>query len=200
MTVYAAIPANQSTRNPSTYKINYQINNTLVTSVAGLNKDCGTSLSPLGPGVTPTQRMNPFYVQAIAPSKCLINSKSNINFGNKPSSATNIESVGTNPINLTCTNGTVYNIGLAPSNGSTVGLGAMKGTTGNNNQVPYQLRSTTGVNGTVWGNTATSSNVGNGVTANGTGSAQNRSVYATVPSADFRPDNYSDIVTININY
>lgn len=201
ITIYAAIPANQGEMNPGIYKINYADNNTLVTSVAGLNKDCKpTEHPPLGPGVTQTQRMNAFYVQANAPTKCLINSKSNINFGNKPSSATNIESTGTNPINLTCTKNTVYNIGLAPSNGSKVGLGAMRGTVDSNSQVPYQLRSTAGLNGVIWGNTATSNNVGNGVTGTGTGLAQNKSVYATIPSADVKPDTYKDTVTINVNY
>jgi spore coat protein U-like protein len=144
--------------------------------------------------------MNTFYVQANASTKCLINSKSNIDFGNTPSSANNIESKGTNPINLTCTNGTVYNIGLAPSNDNKDGAGVMKGSGGNSDLVPYQLRSTPSLSGTPWGNTATSTSLGNGVMGTGTGTAQNKSVYVTVPSADFKPDTYSDIVTINVNY
>lgn len=199
LTIYAAIPPNQSGKSAGYYKLNFNINDTLVTSVAGINGNCASS-SGSGPGVTPNQRMNTFYVQANAPTKCLINSKSNIDFGNTPSSANNIESKGTNPINITCTNGTVYNIGLAPSNGNKDGAGVMKGSGGNSDLVRYQLRSTPGLSGTPWGNTATSTNLGNGVTGTGTGTAQNKSVYATVPSADFKPDTYSDIVTISVNY
>lgn len=76
----------------------------------------------------------------------------------------------------------------------------MTGSVGNSGSVPYQLRSAPGPSGTPWGNTATSTDLGNGVAGTGTGAAQNTSVYATVPSADFRPDTYSDIVTINVNY
>ena len=173
LTIYAAILPNQIGKSAGGYKLNFNINDTLVTSVAGINGNCASS-SGSGPGVIPTQRMNTFYVQANAPTKCLINSKSNVDFGNTPSSTNNIESKGTNPINLTCTNGTVYNIGLAPSNGNKDGAGVMKGSGGNSDMVPYQLRSTAGLSGTPWGNTATSTNLGNGVAGTGTGSAQKK--------------------------
>lgn len=197
LTVYAAIPPNQSGKSAGDYKLNFNINDTLVTSVAGINGNCASS-SGSGPGVTPTQRMNTFYVQANAPTKCLINSKSNIDFGNTPASATNIKSKGTNPINLTCTNGTVYNIGLAPSNSNKDGAGVMKGTSGNLDLVPYQLRS---ADGTAWGNNgSTYSTLTNGVFGQGNGAVQSHTVHVIVPSADFKPDTYSDIVTINVNY
>ena len=76
----------------------------------------------------------------------------------------------------------------------------MSGTGGNLDKVPYQLRSTAGINGTIWGNTATSTTVGNGVADFGTGSNKSHTVFVTVPSVDVRPDNYSDTVTINVNY
>jgi spore coat protein U-like protein len=75
----------------------------------------------------------------------------------------------------------------------------MAGTGGNTNKVPYQLYQTA-AGTTVWGNTATSTSVGNGVAGIGNGSAKSLTVYATAPSSDFKPDTYSDIVTINVNY
>ncbi len=128
---------------------------------------------------------------------------SDINLGSVASTATNV--AGNDTINVTCTKGTPYFIGLAPSvaNGGTdTGLGAMASNSGggNTDKVPYQLRSTAGASGTIWGNTATASSVGNGVTATGTGAAQSHTVYATVASANFAADTYADTVTVNVNY
>lgn len=95
---------------------------------------------------------------------------------------------------------TPYYIGLAPSNSASTGAGAMHGTGGNTDTVPYQLSSTAGPSGTVWGNTATTTTVGNGVSGTGTGANQSISVYATVPSANYTPDSYTDTVTVNVNY
>ena len=72
--------------------------------------------------------------------------------------------------------------------------------TGNTDSVPYQLRSAPGMTGTIWGNTATSSSVGNGVSGGGNGTAQSITVYATTPSANFTPDSYADTVTVTVNY
>lgn len=68
----------------------------------------------------------------------------------------------------------------------------MSGTGSNNDKVPYQLRSTSGLSGTKWNS--------DGVTRIGSGAEQLESVYVTVPSADFRRDNYSDTVTIKVSY
>jgi spore coat protein U-like protein len=122
----------------------------------------------------------------------------NLSLGNIPATSTAIS--GSTTISVTCPNGTPYYIGLSPSNGSSTGAGAMSGTGGNTDHPAYQLRSTSGSSGTIWGNTATSSSVGNGVAGTGTGAAQNRSVYLTMPSANFQPGTYSDTVTINVNY
>lgn len=129
---------------------------------------------------------------------------SNINIGTVASTATN--SAGNNTINVTCTKATPYYIGLAPSvanGGNNAGLGSMAGTggvPGNSDKVPYQLRSTAGAAGTIWGNTATTSSVGNGVASSGTGSAQSHTVYATVASANYTADSYADTVTVTVNY
>jgi spore coat protein U-like protein len=124
-------------------------------------------------------------------------STSNISIGTVTSTATNTQ--GTNTINVTCSKTTPYFIGLAPSNASTTGAGVMAGTiSGNTDTVPYQLYSGTGT--TIWGNTATSTAVGNGVAGTGTGAVQAISVYATAPGANYTPDAYKDTVTVNVNY
>ncbi|MBF6601930.1 MAG: spore coat protein U domain-containing protein [Sphingorhabdus sp.] len=124
---------------------------------------------------------------------------SNIDLGTVDSTATNVE--GSNSIAVTCTKGTPYFIGLAPSSGDTTGSGTMASTTaGNLDVVPYQLQQAAGAGGTVWGNTATASNIGNGVTGTGSGAAQMHTVYAVAPSANFTADSYKDTVTVNVNY
>ena len=142
----------------------------------------------------------PFQIQATVVPSCEVTAtSSNVNLGSRSAQETNIS--GNNSINVNCTTGARYNIGLAPSNGNMGGAGVMSGlTTGNTDKVPYQLRSSAGIGGTIWGNTATSNAVGNGVAGIGNGAPQPQTVYVTVPSADFKPDNYSDTVTINVNY
>lgn len=142
----------------------------------------------------------PFTVSAQVSKSCAVTAGSALNFGSVDSTATNI--TGSNTIAVTCTNGTAYYVGLAPSNVSITGAGVMSGTVtpGNTDKVPYQLRSTAGMSGTIWGNTATSTSAGNGVAGTGNGNGQSLTVYATAPSANYTPDTYSDTVTVNVNY
>lgn len=129
---------------------------------------------------------------------------SNINIGTIASTATN--SPGSNTISVTCTTGTPYYVGLAPSaenGGDTAGSGAMAstgGVVGNADLVPYQLQQTAGDGGTIWGNTATTTTAGNGVAGTGTGAAQSHTVHALVPSANYTADAYADTVTVHVNY
>ncbi len=147
-----------------------------------------------------TKPIETFTVQATVVNSCEITTTNDVNLGNYPASNTNILGSNSNAIGITCTKDAPYTIGLAPSNENQVGLGVMSGTGSNTDKVPYQLRSAPGLNGKIWGNTATSTNMGNGVKDIGNGLVQNKPVYVTVPSADFKPDNYSDTVTIKVNY
>lgn len=143
----------------------------------------------------------PFTVQAALQPSCIITATSNVNLGSYSANSTNITGSNSSAITVHCTNGSSYYIGLQPSNNNTNGAGVMSGLTGSNtDKIPYQLRSTAGINGTIWGNTATSTTVGNGVAGFGIGSPKSHEVFVTVPSADFKPDNYSDTVTIKVNY
>ena len=104
---------------------------------------------------------------------------------------------GTSDIQVQCSNGTPYEVGLAPSNSDSTGAGIMSGTTGD--EVPYQLHSASAT-GPIWGNTATSTDTGNGVHGVGDGTAQSIPVFAVAPSANFMPGDYTDLVTVNVNF
>ena len=142
----------------------------------------------------------PFTALATVVKACTVvaGAASDIVMGPVSAMATNV--AGNNSISVTCSGGTSYNIGLAPSNGNNAGAGVMSGTGGNTDKVPYQLRSTSGTGGTIWGNTATASAVGNGVAGSGNGVARSVPVYVTVPSANYTPDTYTDTVTVNVWY
>lgn len=130
-------------------------------------------------------------------------SSSNINLGSVNASATN--TTGNSTISVNCSKITPYFIGLAPSaanGGGTTGAGAMSSVANaalNTDKVPYQLNQISAT-GPVWGNTATTTTVGNGVAGIGTGLAQTYTVYATAASANFTPDSYADTVTVNVKY
>tara|TARA_R110002126_G_scaffold74869_1_gene186555 strand:+ start:3418 stop:4452 length:1035 start_codon:yes stop_codon:yes gene_type:complete len=142
-------------------------------------------------------KSNPFSftVQATVIPSCKITAKpTDINF-KEIANATNIR--GSTSIGVTCTNGAPYTIGLIPSNDDQEGKGDMTGTAPNSDVIPYQLQSATGK---AWGNALTAESVGDGVANNGSGVNQSHTVYVIIPSADVKPDHYSDIVTINVNY
>ena len=146
----------------------------------------------------------PFKVQATVIKDCKVTANPGvISLGNEPASETNLSSNG--KIGVTCTNTTSYNIGLAPKTPDpegaiNSGAGLLNGTD-NKPTVPYQLRSASGSSGTKWGNNgSTFATLTNGVTGTSEGAELSHTVYVTVPSADFKPDSYSDTVNIRVNY
>lgn len=143
-----------------------------------------------------------FAVTANIAAQCKITTPPNdIDFGTQVGSATNLQ--GSTAVSVQCTRTTPYFIGLRPGNGNTAGAGVMNATSpvGNTDTVPYQLRQTAGMSGTIWGNTATSLVVGNGVAGTGLGStATPHTIYATVPTANHTAGSYQDTVTITVNY
>ncbi|MGC9561373.1 Csu type fimbrial protein [Brachymonas sp. M4Q-1] len=143
-----------------------------------------------------------FTVTATVAAQCAISTAANdLNFGSVSAGMGTV--TGSTAFGVTCTNGTPYYIGLLPSNGNTAGAGVMTSVANaatNTDQVPYQLRSTSGTSGTIWGNTATSTSVGNGVAGTGTGSAASYNIYGTATVANYTPDSYQDQVVINVNY
>jgi spore coat protein U-like protein len=180
---YGAIPGNQ-TSPPGTYTAHFY--NTVLGSPSGTQ--CNASQGVVS-GLTFT-----LDVQAVVTNACTISvGATDINFGNRPTTAVYLDA--SNTITVVCPPKTAYYVGLAAP-GSSTGAGTMKGTGGNTDKVPYQLHSGSPT-GPIWGNTATSANAGNGVAGTGTGSL---TAYAVVPSANYRPDTYTDTVTVYVNY
>lgn len=191
---YAQLPSGQTTAVPGTYS------STLAVSINGsytLSTGVAPSTCTSGPNSLNTGTAS-FVASAVLQKACIVTAN-NVNLGAVPSTA--INTTGSNTIGVTCSNTTPYYVGLAPSSGSTTGAGVMKGTiSGNTDTVPYQLSSTPGPSGTPWGNTATTTTVGNGVAGTGSGLSQSLTVYVTAPAANYTPDSYSDTVTVNVNY
>lgn len=140
----------------------------------------------------------PYTSSASVLAHCSITTFGVLDLGSVVASTTATSESSVNPINVTCTNNTSYNIGLAPSNGNEEGAGDMSGAD-DKIKLPYQLKSAVG---TPWGNNgSTYGTLTNGVKGKAkNGIAQTHTVYVTVPSTDFKPDNYSDTVTISVNY
>ncbi|MDM0033210.1 spore coat protein U domain-containing protein [Variovorax sp. J22P271] len=147
-----------------------------------------------------------FQVQIKINKACSVvaGTSSNIDFGTQDPSATGL--AANSSFSVTCSKKTPYFIGLAPSNASNAGLGSMTAqnvapVTGNTDSVPYQLRSVSSA-GAIWGDTATGTSVGNGVSGTGTGAPVPHPVFATIPGtgANVTPDSYADTVTIHVNY
>lgn len=125
-------------------------------------------------------------------------SASDLDLGTVASTATAMSD--SSNITVKCSNTVPYYVGLAPSSGATTGAGSLSPAGASPDLVPYQLRSSAGSSGTVWGNTATTTSTGNGVAGTGNGANQTLTVYVTAPSANYAPDTYSDTVTVTVNY
>lgn len=144
-----------------------------------------------------------FQVLMTITSSCHVSVGSDMNLGSVSSSTTNASS--SNTLSVNCSKNTHFNIGLSPSatnNGTDAGAGNLVSTDDaatNTDKIPYQLKQTSAT-GANWGNTATASDAGNGVSGTGTGANQSFTVYAVVANANFTPDTYSDVVTVNVNY
>lgn len=148
-----------------------------------------------------SQATGSFTVSLTVSSTCQVNTTgaSNITFpgvtaGTTPASASGVFSVN-------CSNGTPYNVGLAPSSGNTDGTGVLSSGATTIAYGLFQDASTS----TVWGNTATASSVGNGEAGTGAGMAVGNAhaftVYSKVTgSTDVPPNTYTDTVAINVNY
>lgn len=157
------------------------------------------------PGAQAVTATGTFQVLITILKSCAVSAGagSNLNLGSVNAGAVNTS--GSSTISVTCSKTTPYFIGLAPSTangGTNTGSGSMSSVVNsstNTDKVPYQLNQTSAT-GPVWGNTATSTTVGNGVAGTGTGLPQSYTVYATAPGSNFTPDNYADTVTVNVNY
>ena len=147
-----------------------------------------------------------FTVSLTVNKTCVVNttSASNITLPAVNAGAATTQTSGTFTVN--CSNLTPFYVGLQPSGSSTTGAGTLKGGIGNTSTIPYQLYQG-GSGTTIWGNTATTSSVGNGMSGTGAGMSSAKAVSFNVSanttgtnSTDVQPDTYSDTVTINVNF
>ena len=133
-----------------------------------------------------------FTVRIVIGAACIITSNTDMLFGNAGVLASAIDQTTT--INVQCTTGQAYNIGLDKGvHGASVSTRQMSGPGG---LINYSLSSDAGrtVN---WGATAGSDTV-NGV---GTGAVQSYTVYGRGPAqATPAPGTYSDTVAITVTY
>lgn len=127
----------------------------------------------------------------------LAGKSSDIDLGAHSSTATGLE--GKSEITVNCSPNTPYFIGLMPSNADDNGKGLLTSVS-SKDAVPYQLRSSAGKGGTIWGNTANAKDAGNGVAGVGIGADQTIPVYVTVDSANYTPAAYADVVTVAVNF
>ena len=142
--------------------------------------DCGNIL---------TNNRFPFVVQAHVAPVCEFISADNIDFGTHTAGSTNL--------NVRCTNGTPYTVGLIPSNGNQEGSGEMKSTNpANTDKVPYVLKK--GNSSEPWGNQ--SSGTGSAQRFTGDSSNQTHTISAEVQNTDYTPGEYKDKVTVDIRY
>ncbi|MEO8459448.1 MAG: spore coat protein U domain-containing protein [Dokdonella sp.] len=193
-TLYGQVSSGQTSAIPGSYNDNFSSGDTALT----INELKGNVAPGACAGAVTSVGSFPFNITATVARRCTVTTGTTLNLGTVASSATNVS--GNNSIVVTCATSTPYYVGLSPSNANNVGAGLMVGTGSNTDKVPYQLRSASGLSGTIWGNTSTSTSVGNGVAGTGNGVGQSFTVYATVTSANYTPDTYTDTVTVNVNY
>ncbi|MHC8397937.1 Csu type fimbrial protein [Pseudomonas sp. MDT1-17] len=162
------------------------------------------SCSGLIQGVSAATATGTLPVTLTLTKSCSVLTPTPITFG--PVDATTIVNSGasaTGTFKVQCSKTTPYFIGLTSLNASanTTGIGSLIGTGPNTDTVAYQLRQTS-ASGSIWGNTATATIVGNGVAGTGNGAAQTISVYASIAALTTAPtpDTYSDTVTVTVNY
>jgi spore coat protein U-like protein len=151
-------------------------------------------LALVGGGADAATTTSTFTVDVTIVAQCLINSASNLSFGNSQGVITgNVDATST--IVVQCTNTTAYDIGLDAG----VGAGASVTTrklTGGGATINYSLYTNPG-RSTVWGNTVLTDTV----PATGNGSAQSYTVYGRIPvQATPAPNAYSDTITVTVTY
>lgn len=165
------------------------------------------AVAGIGSTASATVATGNFTVSLVISKTCSVttSSASNITLGTAVTGGTSASSSGTFTVN--CSNTTPFFVGLQPAStagSNNTGSGTLKGTGSNSNTIAYQLYQNSGLT-TVWGNTATATSAGNGVSGTGAGMTAAKAITETVyanatGSTDVTPDTYSDTVAINVNF
>ncbi|WP_284088993.1 Csu type fimbrial protein [Acinetobacter pittii] len=140
----------------------------------------------------------------VVPSLCLLNSTSNVDFGNIGDIGTTSRDYTTQgAVNATCNYGTPYTIYLGDGNNRIAG-GFRQMTNGSGQYIPYQLYQNSNYSA-VWDTTGGVSAVGGsgGVSKIGSGNSQGTNVYGKIPQGttiSTAPGNYSDAIVVTVTY
>lgn len=131
---------------------------------------------------------------AVIKNGCQINNVSDLNFGEQsPAASSTLSTASTSTITVTCPVNTSFSVGLGS------GLHSQQSTrylcnSSDNQCVSYKLYQDA-AHSKVWDNTNTQT------FSSATGSSQSMTVYGVVPSQSWpTPGNYSDTVTVTLNY
>lgn len=144
-----------------------------------------------------------FLVKLVITESCTISTPAatDVDFASQTRATTAVSVTATGTLNVNCSAGTPYTVGLNGGLNSvgTVGTPAtgdrrMKHST-STNLVPYELYQNSAAT-TYWGNTAGT----NTVAGTGTGAAVPLSVYGKLTSVNFPAGTYQDTVTATITY
>lgn len=182
-TIYAQIPAGQTTLGAGTYSSAFSGTNTAVRYAYRSGATCAS--------ITSNNTQVPFTVTANNAITCTATA-SDLNFGTVTTLASNLDVNGS--ASVTCSNGAAYRVLL--NNGlSGTGPTNRKMTLGGN-EVTYGLYRNA-ARTLAWGST---SGV-NSVSGTGTGSAQSLTIYGRVPTqTQPPPGTYSDTIVMTVEY
>ncbi|RZI94401.1 MAG: SCPU domain-containing protein, partial [Variovorax sp.] len=185
-TMRGVLAANQSTVPPGTYQDNF----------AGVHTSISQTISTTAmPTTCDTLNTDKFeFIASATVTKSCVVTATPLNFGPVDGLPGSVNIDGQSTISVKCSRPTPYTVALTPQNGNAAGAGVLRAVTGGNTDtVPYRLFSNAGRT-VPWGNS------GNTVGGTGTGLAQSLPVYGRVPNANVTPDDYLDIVTVNVSY
>jgi len=145
--------------------------------------------NPVAFAATVTENLS---VNATVNATCVFGNIASVNFGNY----SGVQNDATGSIEVTCNNGTAYNIGLNAGTGSgaTITNRVMTGTP--SGTLTYQLYQNTGRT-TNWGNTPPTDTVN----LTGNGAVQLSTVYGRIPAGTVPPTgSYNDTILITVTY
>lgn len=186
-TIFGRLANGQGALPTGTFMSVFSGTNTQIDYGYAASFNCGTALSPRVQNV-------PFIVRLTNNSSCTVSTTA-LNFGNQ----TDLNTVKTavNSVSVTCTGGTLYDIGL--NNGSSGGTGPtarLMKNVATAQAITYGVYRDAGY-AQPWGNTAGSTTV----SGTGTGSAQNFTGYGRIPVQATPPAlTYTDTVIVTVTY
>jgi len=145
-------------------------------------------------GATATTTMS---VSATVANTCVVTA-SPLAFGTVTGLLSGSTVTATTTLAVTCTNGTAYNVGLGPGQGSSATVSARKMTlTGGTKTLTYSVYQDSS-HSQVWGNTVGTDTV----SGTGTGLAQTLNVYGQIASGQstVAVGSYTDTVNVTVTY